>query len=789
MMDLAHQTRPSLWQSLLWKDFQQVKPTFLAVLIGILGVQLIFLFSASILQTENARSALFGGTVTFACTGPILLALGCSGMLIGHERQTGTWAWSSSLPISWWQALGSKLFVSTLGSFFASLLLAIIPVMLVITRRLPIPPTSTETLDIFYVSSMTIVIFFEVIVFCFLATVLLRETLTALVVAGIAIMIVQIAIGTWFVINATPTLIRWGANGDQAGTIAYAIFFSAVLLVGFALMVAAFRWRWGIGQQATMTFWRTSSLSTLSSSVMTYQFAAGSAPSEWRMMLRHSWANSFWLRMLVFVVAFLLLVVTPIPPMAVAIIAAGIFGITVFEGDQTLSRFRFLADRGVVPWKLVVSRLGAVAIVALPFVFWFGNLLAISRGGIALSVWLCPIAFLIGGLSSMCFRKSVIAVTVTLIVSFIAFAVTGSIVDMVQADAVWINGPLINSFEEIVLCYSPIASCALLVAIFGLSRRWLVFDSPRLEPHFLWISMTALCSPIFIACTFGFLLIPKIELEALAENGSKANIPLAQGEPNRNNAFDVPDLLSLDEPLLTDTLPRMSILSSTRGLGMQGVADSASDALSYVKIGLETRRKLPDDMLMDVVKPLMTKLEATIGGPRKHYEDPKRFVVQLENLIARTAALATVAFESKVSDTESGLRLWHLNRELQEIALQDFPLQTHASRNVAMYLLLEMKVQSVESIGGPDVFRSLIPSPSNEMTAAQQETRKYATVRLEKLRINSGSYIVQYYPPLKWYFERQIVRDAQRRLIAIQKLQEDYLTGTIRASLLARYPK
>ena len=781
MMDIAQQTKPSLWQSLLWKDFQQVKPTFLAVLIGILGVQLVLLVLASIAQTEDARSALFGGTVTFACTGPILLALGFSGMLIGHERQTGTWAWSSSLPVSWWNALGSKLFVSTLGSLFASFLLAIIPVMLVITRWLPIPPTSTETLDIFYVSSVTIVIFFEVIVFCFLATVLLRETLTALVVAGIAIMIVQIGIGTWFVINATPTLIRWGANGDQVGPIAYAIFVSAILLVGSLSMVAAFRWRWGIGQQAKLTFWRTSSLSTLPSSVMTYQFAAGSAPSEWLMMLRHSWANSFWLKMLVFVVAFLLLVVTPIPPMGVAILAAGVFGITVFEGDQTLSRFRFLADRGVVPWKLVVSRLCAVAIVALIvlLIVWLGDLLAISRsrlpGGTALSTWLSPIAFLTGALSSMCFRKPVIAVTVTLIVSFIAFAITGLILDLVQADAVKITGQQpYRDFEWFVLYFTPIASCALLAAIFGLSRRWLVLDDPKLELHCLWISMTALLSPIFVACTFGFLLIPCTPWPR---------------EPLQNGIIEVPDLLSLDEPLLTDKLPRMSILSSTRGLGMQGVADSASDALSYVKIGLETRRKLPDEKLIDVVKPLMLKLEATFGGPRKHYEDPKRFVVQLENLIARTAALATVAFESKVNDSECGMQLWRLNRELQEIAIQFFPLQTHASRNVAMYLLLEMKDQSVESIGGPEVFRSLIPSKPLERGAMLQETRESATLSLDRLRDKTVSYIVQYYPPLEWYFERQIARDAERHLIAIQQLQEDYLTGSSRASLLARYPK
>ena len=229
-MDLAHQSRPTIWFALLWKDFQQVKSTFIAVLAGFLAVQLLLLFSASFVQNAEARMAQFGATVTFACIAPILLALGCGGMLIGHERQTGTWAWSSSLPVSWLQALGSKLFVSTIGSLCASLPLAIIPVLLLITRQLPVPPISSDKQLAFYVSGMTIVIFFEVIVFCFLATMLLRETLTALVVAGIGLAIVQIFIGTWFVVQATPTLIRWGANGEQAGPIAFAIFVGAVLL-------------------------------------------------------------------------------------------------------------------------------------------------------------------------------------------------------------------------------------------------------------------------------------------------------------------------------------------------------------------------------------------------------------------------------------------------------------------------------------------------------------------------------------------------------------------------------
>ncbi|HUP78652.1 MAG TPA: hypothetical protein VM260_08870 [Pirellula sp.] len=797
MMDLAQQSRPSLWRSLLWKDFQQVKPTFLAVLVGVLGVQLILLFSASVAQSENARSALFGSTVTFACVGPVLLALGCSGMLIGHERQTGTWAWSSSLPVTWRQALGSKLLVSTIGSLCASLPLAIIPVLLVITRLLPLPSSANVSLATFYISSMTIVIFFEVILFCFLATVLLRETLTALVVAGIGLVIVQIFIGTWFVVEATPTFRRWGANGEEAGPIAYAIFVSGILLVGSLSMVAAFRWRWGIGQQATLTFWRTSSLTSLPMRVK-YPFAIGSTPSERWMMLRHSWANSFWLRMLVFVGAFLLAIAvinSQIPPMVVAIIAAGAFGVTVFEGDQTLSRFRFLADRGVNPRKLVISRLCVVMILALPV-----SLIAGLGDSLAVGLWLSPIAFLTGALSSMCFRKPVIAVTVAIIVSFVSFVFTSFIVQLVTSDAVGINGQRISGFDPIVLSCTPVVSIALLVAIFGLSRRWLIFDDPKLELHFLWISMTALVSPVFIACTFGFLLVPstqsqaepsltKIEPEAQADDGSKDVKPFAESEPVRNNTIEVPDLLSLDELLLTDKLPRMSILSSTRGLGMQGVADSARDAVSWVKIGLETNRKSPDDKLMEVLRLLIPKLEATLSGPRKRYYDSKRFVEQLENLIARTAALATVALQSKDNDMEFGLRLWRLNRELQEIARQLFPLQTHASRNVAMQLLLELRDEDVDAIGGPDVFRSLIPSLSLERTATLQETRDNATLRFDRLRDNAERYFVQYYPPLRWYFERQIAFETEGHLISVQKLQEDYLTGTLRASLLARYPK
>ena len=789
-MDLAHQTRPSLWRSLLWKDFQQVKPTFLAVLFGALGVQLILLVSASVVSSENVRLAQFGGTVTFACIAPILLALGCSGMLIGHERQTGTWAWSSSLPVSWLQALGSKLFVSTIGSLCTSLPLAIIPVLLLIFGQLPIPPTLAATQAAFYVSSMTIVIFIEVIVFCFLATLILREALTALVVAGIWLVIVQIFIGTWFVVQATPTLTRWGANVEQAGPIAFAIFVGAVLLVGCGLMVAAFRWRWGTGQLAALTFWRATSSTGLPISTK-YQFAEGSAPSEWRMLLRHSWANSFWLRMLVFVGAFFLtsmLDLTAVPDFlpAIAILSACILGVTAFEGDQTLLRFRFLADRGVVPWKLVVSRLAVVAVLALMIA---PAVLIRFRGPddrTASLLGLGPIALLIGALSSMCFRKSVIAVTAALVASLIAFFISVSIINLVQTDVLRLIGQRpFTDFGWIVLYCSPVATVALLSAIFRLSRRWLVLDDAKLEPHFVWISLMALLSPIVVACTFGFLMVP--------------NVPW-QGKPVLKLASErvlVPDLFHLNEPILTDSLPRLRILSQSRGRGMEGVADSANDAVGQILAGLAMLRTTPETSLVAVIEPLLPPLEEWMRGPRQQIGDMTRYnVPQLEDLIARTAALATVAMRQ--GESELALRIWRLNRELQEFAHQFDSLNTHASRNVSMHLLQQLSDRDVEAMGGRDVFKSLIPSVPDEKIANMNDARVQADIHRELLRGNSAvlprktlasrSNIVQYYPPLRWLFERQIAIDLERVLDTVRQLSANFLTGATRASLMARYP-
>ena len=212
-MDFAQQSKPSLWNALLWKDFQQVKSTYAVVVGGMFAFQLICFMAFLLIQHEETRIGFIGASVTLACIAPILLALGCSGMLIGHERQTGTWAWSSSLPVSWTQALTSKLLVAIAGSLGVCIPLAIIPVWFLFTQAQRLPEASESTLVVLG----SLLIFAELVAFCFVATLLMRDTLMALIVAAVAILFINVFIPTFLAINTQNALSRWGMSDKAAG--------------------------------------------------------------------------------------------------------------------------------------------------------------------------------------------------------------------------------------------------------------------------------------------------------------------------------------------------------------------------------------------------------------------------------------------------------------------------------------------------------------------------------------------------------------------------------------------
>lgn len=81
-------------------------------------------------------------------------------MLIGQERQSGTWGWASSLPVSS-QAV-SSLAISISTATLVGALLGIVPAILVLNGYITFERTE---IALTYISTTTIVVFLEVVAF------------------------------------------------------------------------------------------------------------------------------------------------------------------------------------------------------------------------------------------------------------------------------------------------------------------------------------------------------------------------------------------------------------------------------------------------------------------------------------------------------------------------------------------------------------------------------------------------------------------------------------------------
>ena len=512
MMELAHRSSPSLWTALLWKDFQQMKQTVLAVSVGLFCIQVMLVLIGFATGSPENKHTAFAGATQLACVAPILIALGCAGLLIGQERQTGTWAWSSSLPVSWKQSLGSKLIVSILCSLVVLIPASIVPLWLHLSGYL-IEANALSVASL----GMTLMILLETIVVCFFATLMIKETLNALVVAGAAM--IAIEFGIWLSIHSMQDSgFRLTHYDGDLFLFSTAAWFIKAVLFGVLLMPMAFRWRWGVGQQAVLSV-TANTRSMPVASYASYRIQTGRAPSEWHMMLRHSLANSFWLRIITALATVALALTAPWELLPMILYSSFyVFGISAFEGDQTLSRIRFLADRGVRPWKLVTSRLITAAILPVLVVVFAFCLLIASGGPGPLRNTIFSIAtipFLVGAFASMCFRKTIVATTLGVVMQAIGFASFVLVVEWVRyhADRAADSD---RAFYMLVLSMLPVASAALLAAVFVLSNRWIVKGDAKLGPHFFGVTLSSLLAPVFFASTFGFWLIPNTPWQEIA---------------------------------------------------------------------------------------------------------------------------------------------------------------------------------------------------------------------------------------------------------------------------------
>jgi len=397
------------------------------------------------------------------------------------------------------------------------------------------------------------------------------------------------------------------------------------------------------------------------------------------------------------------------------------------------------------------------------------------------AIGIIPIAFLVGSFASMCFRKPLIAVGAAAAVIIGAIATTTSIVGLVWMMA----GPPVP-FKWIVLYFAPVAVIAISVGIIKMTKPWLVTDDASLGAHFIWIALAATLSPIFLACTFGFLLIPNVNLQ-LEETVFRPSRLVAMPDVEALTKVLYSELKPTDSP---DSFGELETLARSRGRGLEGVSRTADFVVAQVSAELTEQREQTDATLAAVIVPSISKLEEFMDKEPIRVEASNVSLPNFETLIARTAALATLAMKS--NDAESSVRLWKLNRRLQETAQECNPLQTHASRNVSMHLLEKASNGEIAAMGGPEVFRTLIPSIPQERTASLGEIRQaLSSYRKAGFPANSSEPFLKpqfskYYPPIHWMLERQMAVDMDRRIRILGRQPENLITGQARDLLVAR---
>lgn len=498
-MDTFPLQRSGQWHCLLWKDFMQVRPTLIAVVCGGLAMQLLLLVAER--WFAHAQEA----APIIAVIAPILFAIGSCGMLVGHERQSGSWEWSSSLPVSWRSALTSKLLITLAGGIVTCVVLAVIPVVLLLPRRLPIDETS---LIVVYMSGMTIVALLEVIAYFFLASLLMRETLTALVIAGLGLGVAQVAIPAMSLAIASDRLVGSGLSPEFVDFLVSYVSSLGILAIGMVAMLVAFRWRWTIGQRTEFRIRANASAAAIPSTA--YVYSNTESPDSWRVLIKLASVSSLWLQLSAAALASLVFFKFWGIPLEFLVIPSGILGLSAFQGDQAHQRYRFLADRGVAPWKLVLSRLG----VAFAWMLGLWCIMLYSPLAFAAARWmptivLCCLAFLVSALAAICFRKPVVAMTVAMVTFIGALMVYVPAVhygmERSRQLGLWLD---YGSLTKLAQLWSPLAMLVLLVVIFRAARRWIVYDGLHLPIYFMAAVILALALHIVGVFISLYALLP-----------------------------------------------------------------------------------------------------------------------------------------------------------------------------------------------------------------------------------------------------------------------------------------
>ncbi len=537
-------------RALLWKDFRQAA----GGLVGSLGLLVGIMLLLFIMQvTSRGSMDTFQGAFLIAYSAPSLAALACVGLLIGQERQTRTWNWSSHLPVSWYSSLLSKTVVWIISStIMLLLLLALYGVLYRICLSVGyVPMTDMSSLTpIGWLGAMLLAAVQSYLLFG-VAVLLMQDALWAICLAGIGFGTVYLLYVSYLPGARTPA--------------SYAFDVGILLALSIA-MFESYRWRWTNGQTIVLgDALRRAFATRATTREKTWDTCKQQGrPSEWRMLLTHAMRTGMGLRITVLLLFGFAAYNSSTDEGAVlmaSVFGSALLGVSTFSSDMAMQRYRFFADRGSSRFRVFFAKSWPALLVALMGVIVLVNARGTINSSFGLYMFMvaCIGHFLLGMFCALCTPSPIMALGLTL-----GLAVFGSM---------WWGTVLSTWSAHLGFPSPPVAAqlLTLISLIVGLgiqARRWLIVERPSSGRLILAVAFCGLVVPVFLACTFGFLMLPSIDSKAkafsLADYVRAVSIPLV----NRNEQL----------PPVADNDQRTGLLG-VPGLGLHETGVQLSEFL------------------------------------------------------------------------------------------------------------------------------------------------------------------------------------------------------------------
>jgi|GEM_PF-6725417 len=527
----------SVMVHLVWKELKLVIPAHLVIVcvavVAILAIQM----------TSGPQSVF-----SFITDNPIVLwnminilsAVVCASIFYGMDRENGSWAWQSSLPVSWQMSLATRLLTAA----------AIVVVIgtggwMLVGGLLFDPPGQYD-----FGTSVLLGGIFWIQTYCVfaIALMLVSDVLWGLILAATLVVGIQMALPLPFE-EGGGDLLALSSGGTGLEWWRIAILLSVQMLL-MGVLALTHSWRWNHGCYSDVMgglqkrFLGRSFLPKIAFPSLDVS-ASQSKSGPVRSLLWLSISQYFIVKLFI-TALFLFILVTVFSDSSnmrfgqfsenyfLGWFASLFLGISVFGGDQVRNRFAAVSGRGVSPegfwlaktlFPFLIAVLAGVVLVLPEYIrlradmmtlasAYNGYMLSARAGFISTAMGFNLLLFMAALFCGLCFRSALMAMIVTVITGWL-FAISIYL-------GLWVI-PLEFGLEPLWPAFwmTAAASAGLVLASLWCCRRWFVLDRPRLMPIFVGVISVYLVLGFLFGAGSKYFAIPS----ATWQGGTVESVP------------------------------------------------------------------------------------------------------------------------------------------------------------------------------------------------------------------------------------------------------------------------